>query len=106
MMEIVAETALWGRYFALITISIALLTVAAILLIAEFVEEDPPALLFVMLGAVSTFVNISNIACMVNNGTETQYKAIITDLNEVYSQGYESVGREGDLYILQAREAD
>ena len=105
-MEIVAETALWGRYFALIIISIALLTVAAILLIAEFVGEDPPALLFVMLGAVITFVNISNIAYMVNNGPETQYKAIITDFNEVYSQGYEIVGREGDLYILQEREAD
>lgn len=105
-MEIVAETVLWGRYFALIIISIALLTLTAILLIGEFVGEDPPALLFVMLGAVITFVIISTIAYMVNNGPETQYKAIITDFNEVYSQGYEIVGREGDLYILQESEAD
>lgn len=105
-MEIVAETVLWGRYFALIIISIALLTLTAILLIGEFVGEDPSDLLFVILGAVITFVIISNIAYAVNNGPETQYKAIISDFNEVYSQGYEIVGREGDLYILQESEAD
>jgi hypothetical protein len=104
--EIVAETVLWGRYFALIIISIALLTLTAILLIVEFVGEDPPSLLSVILGAVNAFVIISAIAYVVNNGPETQYKAIITDFNEVYSQGYEIVGREGDLYILQESEAD
>jgi hypothetical protein len=104
--EIVAETVLWGRYFSLIIISIALLTLTAILLIGEFVGEDPPDLLFVILGAVITFVNISNIAYTVDKGPETQYKATITDFNEVYSQGYEIVGREGDLYILQESEAD
>jgi hypothetical protein len=104
--EIVAETVLWGRYFALIIISIALLTLTAILLIGEFVGEDPPSLLSVILGAVNAFVIISAIAYTVNNGPETQYKAIITDFNEVYSQGYEIVDREGDIYILQESEAD
>jgi hypothetical protein len=104
--EIVAETVLWGRYFALIIISIALLTLTANLLIGEFVGEDPPSLLSVILGAVNAFVIISAIAYAVNNGPETRYKAIITDFNEVYSQGYEIVGREGDLYILQESEAD
>jgi hypothetical protein len=104
--EIVAETVLWGRYFALIIALIALLTVATILLIVEFVGEDPPSLLSVILGAVNTFLIISIIADTVNKGPETQYKAIITDFIEVYSQGYEIVGREGDLYILQESEAD
>jgi ABC-type transport system involved in multi-copper enzyme maturation permease subunit len=104
--EIVAETVLWGRYFALIIISIALLSVATILLIVEFVGEDPPTLWLVMLGAVNTFLIISIIAYMVIKGPETQYKAIITDFNEVYSQGYEIVDREGDIYILQESEAD
>jgi ABC-type transport system involved in multi-copper enzyme maturation permease subunit len=104
--EIVAETVLWGRYFALIIALIALLTVATILLIVEFVGEDPPTIWLVMLGAVNTFLIISIIAYMVNKGPETQYKAIITDFNEVYSQGYEIVDREGDIYILQESEAD
>jgi 4-hydroxybenzoate polyprenyltransferase len=104
--EIVAETVLWGRYFALIIALIALLTLTAILLIGEFVGEDPPTIWLVMLGAVNTFLIISIIAYMVNKGPETQYKAIITDFNEVYSQGYEIVDHEGDIYILQESEAD
>ena len=105
-MEIVAETVLWGQYFTLIIFCNSLLTVATILLIGEFVGEDPPDLLFVILGAVITFVIISNIAYMVNKGPETQYKAIITDFNEVYSQGYEIVGHEGGVYILKRSDAE
>jgi 4-hydroxybenzoate polyprenyltransferase len=104
--EIVAETVLWGRYFALIIALIALLTLTAILLIGEFVGEDPPSLWFVMLGAVIAFVIISDIAYAVNKGPETQYKAIITDFNEVYSQGYEIVDREGGIYILKESDAE
>jgi hypothetical protein len=39
-------------------------------------------------------------------GPTVQYKATITDFNEVYNNGYEIIDREGDLYILQESEAD
>ncbi len=36
-------------------------------------------------------------------GVHTEYKATITDFNEVYDNGYEITGQEGKLYILEKK---
>lgn len=36
----------------------------------------------------------------VNEGVKEEYKATITDFNEVHDKGYEIVDREGEIYTL------
>lgn len=36
-----------------------------------------------------------------SEGPEVEYKALVTDFNEVYKNGYTVVDREGNLYILE-----
>lgn len=41
-----------------------------------------------------------NTVRAVNEGVKEEYKATITDFNEVHDKGYEIVGREGEIYTL------
>lgn len=43
---------------------------------------------------------IYNVARAVNEGVKEEYKATITDFNEVHDKGYEIVDREGEIYTL------
>ncbi|RKJ50019.1 hypothetical protein D7X33_32730 [Butyricicoccus sp. 1XD8-22] len=36
-----------------------------------------------------------------NEGVYVEYKATITDFNEVFNNGYEIVGNEGEIYTLK-----
>lgn len=104
-MEILAESTLWGGYLffalvaGLITALFAVLTfIAAYDLIKNGLESGalPPLIIFAVLAIVVGLCASFGISA----GPAVEYTALITDYNEVFSQGYEIVRQEGALTIL------
>lgn len=50
-----------------------------------------------IIASISIFLNISHI----NAGAKIEYKAVITDFNEVYNNGYKIINQDGSIYILE-----
>lgn len=109
-MEILTETTHWGSYvfvliflFALILVSLVVIT----LIITDWAKSEGDAsnviafVLFLTVGALSC-LGINNV---VSSGPDVIYKALITDFNDVYEQGYEIVDQDGKIYTLRESEA-
>lgn len=109
-MEIVAETTLWGEF---ISAMIVIVIIAGVMigLAATFISEIVKyrSLMDFVFAILSTLGAVFAVLLMISGfyvGPSEQYKAIVSDYNEVYEQGYEIVGREGELSILRESEAE
>ncbi len=99
-MEILAETTLWGLYLAaLIPVLISMIACAAVT-IDSIIDKDVSNSI-VLISTTSFIVLLLTILLI--EGPPVEYYAIVTDHNEVYSQGYEVDRQEGELTILTKR---
>lgn len=106
-MDILSETTHYiSHYLAVIFVSIITLVALGLSLIIiimsiiekEFGWNEFGALLCCLgLGIVLTFATVQGI----KQGATVTYKATVTDFNEVYNNGYEITGRDGEMYILK-----
>ena len=112
-MEIIAESTLWFEYiFVLFTTG--MLVIICVLgfiggLATIFDRTFYKNFSDYMLTAAALLLTALFSAIFyggIKAGPTVQYKAIITDFNEVYNNGYEIIDREGNIYILQESEAD
>ena len=104
-MEILAiNTHLLTHILALIVIGIMALfmTTLAVGAVISLVEERSLVnifwvLFFTTVASLFSWVMVDAI----QEGPEVTYRAKVTDFNEVYEKGYEVVGRNGAIYLLQ-----
>ena len=104
-MEILAiNTHLLTHILALIVIGIMALLTTALAggAVINLVEHRG----FINVVWVIGFATVASLfsAAMVSTiqeGPEVTYRAKVTDFNEVYEKGYEVVGRNGAIYLLQ-----
>lgn len=73
------------------------------ILVTMIIEKDTDIhgiieiVIFIALGAFSSLGVLTNI----KQGVDVTYKETITDFNEVYDNGYEITGQDGEIYILE-----
>ncbi|MDF1511098.1 MULTISPECIES: hypothetical protein [Bacillaceae] len=96
-MEILAETTHWGIYWFILIIIGAVTLVCALGIMSVIVE-------WAKYGMEGEF--IYGIYDTVSSGPDVTYKALITDFNEVYEQGYEIVDQDGKIYTIRESEAN
>lgn len=110
-MEILSQTTHWGSYvFLLILLGAVALGCAAVLLalISEIVRGEVYGeyIAGFVVALVFGIVGILGFIDVIKDGPPVEYKALITDFNEVYTQGYEIIERDGKLYTISESEAD
>lgn len=60
------------------------------------ISDIPPLIIGMLLVGLLTYGGY----CFHTEGVGAEYQATITDFNEVYDNGYEIIGREGEIYTL------
>ena len=109
-MEILSSSTNVGfTWFVVIFISLACIG----LLLASFTcywtaisDEDGNAFASGVLFTLTAIALACLVFTIVGRGPTTTYKATVTDFNEVYEQRYEIVGQDGEIYLLQKKEAE
>ncbi|MDQ0154950.1 hypothetical protein [Robertmurraya andreesenii] len=110
-MEILSQTTNWGVYVFLLMIFGGLALAFSVGLIAIIIdvvsgqgssEHFFGGILAIGVAVISVLVAVD----VVRDGPDITYKATITDFNEVYTQGYEIIEKDGNLYTLRESEAE
>lgn len=106
-MEVLSETTHYASFigalviligFSLIMVGLGIGTIVMGILEKRFTEKDGIGS-FICLAMAALFFYISFI--VIDNGANTTIKAIVTDYNEVYDNGYKVIGEEGKITLLQ-----
>lgn len=104
-MEILSETTQWGGYlFAMtiiVTIAIALAAVAIWGIVDVIRNRFTPSDIVIAL-VFSVLASLMAISAVIGikDGPTTEYKAIVTDYNVIYEEGYEIISTEGKIVTL------
>jgi hypothetical protein len=103
--EILSTTTLWGEHWFLIVIMGAVVICIASLAVGIFFE-DSGSERYVYVGILTLLLaaGLTMLINLVKDGPDRTFQAIITDFNEVYTNGYEIVERDGKIYTLRESE--
>lgn len=106
-MEILSETVHSGEFFffiGILSIVAVVCAVMAIGFIVDFISKKKIdanyAAGFLVTAVLSVFLGIF-ISVSVKQGAHVTYRATVSDYNQVYEQGYEVIGHEGEIVLLQ-----
>lgn len=109
-MEILSGQVLKGEYYFILTvlslIGLLFLIMSVGILISMISDKDftfNNVAGTIVCGVVALLVSFG-LYTAYQKGAEVQYKATVTDFNEVYDQGYEIIGNEGKIYTLKKKE--
>lgn len=104
-MNILATVEYHGWFwFILISLSvitllfIGLVVIGIVSIIREGIDFNSIAALFIC-ALLSTLFGFGTLSAYID-GVQVEYKATVTDFNEVFNKGYEIVKKEGEIYTL------
>ena len=91
----------YGQLIFYVSFSLLMLIMLGILLFALAQSVDGQGIfLMVVCGILFVACSYATYGTF-RDGPTIQYKATVTDFNQVYKNGYKIVSRDGDLYLLE-----
>lgn len=107
-MEILSQTTSWFEYiFAIVALGGFSLLLIVVFIGFLLTSYKHPSDVTAGIGIFIAIIAFAGLTVMgVNQGPDVTYKATITDFNEVYTQGYEIIGKDGKIYTLRESEAE
>ncbi len=106
-MEILATNELtvqfWVKMTSITLLELFLLFMLIISVIEIVKKPEIPVALLMTVFYTLTALNGYGLHYHYSNGVTVQHKVKITDFNEVYKNGYEIIGQEGEIYTIQKK---
>jgi len=99
MNEFVIEIVILSVFFLMFLLPIVILLIEGVKKRFSF-----GVVLFMSLCLVAVALAATGIIHSFKSGVEIEYKATVTDFNEVYNNGYEIINQEGKIYTLKKQQ--
>ena len=92
----------YAVHYWMLVVTFSLLSLVLLSAIISFVLDlNPRDPLTIVLFAALLFLSLSGLKSTIEKGVAKEYRAIVTDFNEVYNNGYSIMYKDGTTYILQ-----